>query len=165
MAKREKSGFNFNTSNLTERIVDMVLAGIEVVDTPLVHDAIELARSASEPYLSTTPCAHGFLVSWLLKGRDLLQIRSSWRCLGFARSGTDRPLLRTGTLRSRWGQCSARVFERTWHSGTSHPSRLGRHCAAHDSFHRSTQRTRGRPDAFRNRPRRDRRGSGSDSAR
>ena len=29
----------------------MVLAGIEVVDTPLVHDAIELARSASEPYL------------------------------------------------------------------------------------------------------------------
>ena len=29
----------------------MVLAGIQVVDTPLVHDAIELARSASEPYL------------------------------------------------------------------------------------------------------------------
>ncbi len=31
--------------------MDTVLAGIEVVDTPLVHDAIELARSASEPYL------------------------------------------------------------------------------------------------------------------
>jgi HD domain len=29
----------------------MVLAGIKVVDTPLVHDAIELARSSSEPYL------------------------------------------------------------------------------------------------------------------
>ena len=29
----------------------MVLAGIEVVDTPLVHDAIELVRGASEPYL------------------------------------------------------------------------------------------------------------------
>ncbi|SRR5712692_6428325 len=29
----------------------MVLAGIEVVDTPLVHHAIELARSSSEPYL------------------------------------------------------------------------------------------------------------------
>jgi hypothetical protein len=29
----------------------MVLAGIKVVDTPLVHDAIELARNSSEPYL------------------------------------------------------------------------------------------------------------------
>ena len=29
----------------------MVFAGIKVVDTPLVHDAIELARSSSEPYL------------------------------------------------------------------------------------------------------------------
>src|ERR1700751_4698133 len=29
----------------------MALAGIEVVDTPLVHDAIELARNSSEPYL------------------------------------------------------------------------------------------------------------------
>jgi HD domain len=29
----------------------MVLAGIEVVDTPLVHDATELARNSSEPYL------------------------------------------------------------------------------------------------------------------
>ena len=29
----------------------MVLAGIKVVDTPLVHDAMELARSSSEPYL------------------------------------------------------------------------------------------------------------------
>ena len=29
----------------------MVLAGIEVVETPLVHDAIELARNSSEPYL------------------------------------------------------------------------------------------------------------------
>ena len=29
----------------------MVLAGIEVVDTPMVHDAIELARDSSEPYL------------------------------------------------------------------------------------------------------------------
>ena len=29
----------------------MVLAGIDVVDTPLVHDAIELARNSSEPYL------------------------------------------------------------------------------------------------------------------
>ncbi len=29
----------------------MVLAGIEVVDTPVVQDAIELARSSSKPYL------------------------------------------------------------------------------------------------------------------
>ena len=29
----------------------MILAGIKVVDTPLVHDAMELARSSSEPYL------------------------------------------------------------------------------------------------------------------
>lgn len=29
----------------------MVLAGIKVVDTPLVRDAMELARSSSEPYL------------------------------------------------------------------------------------------------------------------
>jgi HD domain len=29
----------------------MVLAGIKTVDTPLVRDAIELARNASEPYL------------------------------------------------------------------------------------------------------------------
>jgi HD domain len=29
----------------------MVLAGIKVVDTPLVHDAMELARNSSEPYL------------------------------------------------------------------------------------------------------------------
>ena len=29
----------------------MVLVGIKVVDTPLVHDAIELARNSSEPYL------------------------------------------------------------------------------------------------------------------
>lgn len=29
----------------------MVLAGIKVVDTRLVHDAIELARNSSEPYL------------------------------------------------------------------------------------------------------------------
>ena len=29
----------------------MVLAGIKVVDTPLVYDAIELARDSSEPYL------------------------------------------------------------------------------------------------------------------
>jgi hypothetical protein len=32
-------------------MVDMVFAGIKVVDTPMVHDAIELARSSSEPYL------------------------------------------------------------------------------------------------------------------
>jgi HD domain len=31
--------------------MNMVLAGIEVVETPLVHDAIELARNSSEPYL------------------------------------------------------------------------------------------------------------------
>ena len=29
----------------------MILAGIKVVDTPLVYDAIELARDSSEPYL------------------------------------------------------------------------------------------------------------------
>jgi hypothetical protein len=29
----------------------MVLAGIKVIDTRMVHDAIELARSSSEPYL------------------------------------------------------------------------------------------------------------------
>src|SRR6516165_9365673 len=29
----------------------MFLAGSKVVDTPLVHDAIDLARSSSEPYL------------------------------------------------------------------------------------------------------------------
>ena len=29
----------------------MVLAGTKVVDTPLVHDAMELARNSSEPYL------------------------------------------------------------------------------------------------------------------
>src|SRR5580658_8973265 len=29
----------------------MIFAAIRVVDTPLVHDAIELARSSSEPYL------------------------------------------------------------------------------------------------------------------
>jgi hypothetical protein len=29
----------------------MVLAGIKLVDTSLVHDAVELARSSSEPYL------------------------------------------------------------------------------------------------------------------
>jgi hypothetical protein len=29
----------------------MVLAGIKVADTPLVHDAMELARNSSEPYL------------------------------------------------------------------------------------------------------------------
>jgi HD domain len=29
----------------------MVLAGIKVVDSPLVHDAMELARNSSEPYL------------------------------------------------------------------------------------------------------------------
>jgi hypothetical protein len=29
----------------------MVLAGIKVIDTRIVHDAIELARSSSEPYL------------------------------------------------------------------------------------------------------------------
>ena len=29
----------------------MVLAGIKVVDTPLVHEAIELVRNSSEPYL------------------------------------------------------------------------------------------------------------------
>ena len=29
----------------------MILAGISVVDTPLVHDAMELTRSLSEPYL------------------------------------------------------------------------------------------------------------------
>ena len=29
----------------------MVLAGIKVIDAPLVHDAIELARNSSEPYL------------------------------------------------------------------------------------------------------------------
>jgi HD domain len=31
--------------------MEMILARIEVVDTPLVHDAIELARNCSEPYL------------------------------------------------------------------------------------------------------------------
>ena len=29
----------------------MVLAGIKVIDTPLVHEAIELARNSSKPYL------------------------------------------------------------------------------------------------------------------
>jgi len=31
--------------------VKLILAGINVVDTPLVHDAMELTRSLSEPYL------------------------------------------------------------------------------------------------------------------
>ena len=31
--------------------MNMVLAGIKVVDTSLVRDAIDLARSSSEPYL------------------------------------------------------------------------------------------------------------------
>src|SRR5271170_5578161 len=29
----------------------MFLAGIQVIDTPLAHDAIDLARSLSEPYI------------------------------------------------------------------------------------------------------------------
>ena len=29
----------------------MILAGVNVVDTPLVHDAMELTRNLSEPYL------------------------------------------------------------------------------------------------------------------
>jgi hypothetical protein len=34
-----------------EEITNMVLAGIDTVDTPLVRDAIELVRECSEPYL------------------------------------------------------------------------------------------------------------------
>jgi len=39
----------------------MVLAGIKVIDSRMVHDAIELARSSSEPYLFN----HA-MRSWLL---------------------------------------------------------------------------------------------------
>src|SRR6266850_661534 len=35
----------------------MILAGINVVDTPLVHDAMELTRNLSEPYLTTRSIA------------------------------------------------------------------------------------------------------------
>src|SRR5271163_5181102 len=38
-------------NSLMTRILNMVLAGIKVVDSPLVHDAIELARSSSSPFL------------------------------------------------------------------------------------------------------------------
>src|SRR5258705_4566554 len=55
--------------------MEMILARIEVVDTPLVHDAIELASNCSQSHISSTiQCALGFLVSLLRKGRSLLRI-------------------------------------------------------------------------------------------
>ena len=38
-------------NDLTMKEEDMVLAGIKVIDTTLVRDAIDLARSSLEPYL------------------------------------------------------------------------------------------------------------------
>ena len=40
----------------------MLLAGIDVPDSALVHDAIELARSASSPFLFNHVMGRGSLV-------------------------------------------------------------------------------------------------------
>jgi hypothetical protein len=108
----------------------MVLAGIKVVDTPLVRDAIELARNSSEPYFfnhAMRSWSFGVLIAKGTKPApdpELLAVSAVLHDLGL----TDRYSARA--LRGRWSQRGARVSERTWHSGTSDPTGMGRHCAS-----------------------------------
>ena len=49
----------------------MVLAGMKVVDTPLVRDAIELARNSSEPYLFNHVMRSWLFAALIAKGAKL----------------------------------------------------------------------------------------------
>ena len=68
----------------------MVLAGIKVPDTVLVRDAIDLSRSASEPFSSTMRCAPGYSAYCFQKALNVVRMPSCWQtkdCATPRRSG------------------------------------------------------------------------------
>ena len=134
----------------------MVLAGIKVVDTPLVHDAIELVRSSSEPYLFNH-AMRSWLFGVLLAEHaepapdpELLAVSAVLHDLGLTERYSAQERFEVDGANA-----GALLSEGTGHSGTSDPIGVGRYRASYDSFHCSSQRARGCDDAFRNRCGRD----------
>jgi hypothetical protein len=127
----------------------MVLAGIKVPDTVLVRDAIDLSRSASEPFLF-----NHVMRSWLFgvllsesaeraPDAELLSVATILHDLGL----TDRY---TASFRGGWRQCCALVSEGARHLDAADASCLGCHRASYDTIYRSSQRARSGYDPFGN---------------
>jgi len=118
----------------------MVIAGIKVPDTVLVRDAIDLSRSASEPFSSTMRCAPGYSAYCFQKALNVLRMPSLLAVatilhdLGL----TDRY---TAEIVSRWWrQCGALVSEGARHLDAADASCLGCHRASYHAIHRSSQK-------------------------
>lgn len=128
----------------------MVLAGIKVPDTVLVRDAIDLSRSASEPFLfnhAMRSWLFGVLLSESAErapDAELLAVATILHDLGL----TDRY-----TAENRFevdGANAALVSEGARHLDAADASCLGCHRASYHTIHRSSQRARSRYDPFGN---------------
>jgi hypothetical protein len=128
----------------------MVLAGIKVPDTVLVRDAIDLSRSASEPFLfnhAMRSWLFGVLLSETAErapDAELLAVSTILHDLGL----TDR--YGGKSFRGGWRQCGALVSEGARHLDAADASCLGCHRASYHTIHRSSQRARSRYDPFGN---------------
>ena len=90
----------------------MILAGIKVTDTRLVREAMDLARSSSEPYLFNHVMRSWLFSDFAFRRRQTFAgPRAPGRFHCFARSGSDRPVHGRGAVRGRWRQRSPRVSE------------------------------------------------------
>ena len=129
----------------------MVLAGIKVPDTVLVRDAMDLSRSASEPFLFNHTM-RSWLFGVLLSGSaerapadaELLAVATILHDLGL----TDRY-----AAENRFevdGANAARVSEGARHLDAADASCLGCHRASYNTIHRSSQRARSLYDPFGN---------------
>ncbi len=112
----------------------MVLAGVKVVDTSLVRDAIDLARSSSEPYLF-----NHVMRSWLFA--VLLSEET--------KSALDPEVLAVSTILHDLGMTDRYTGAERFEVDSAY--RL-----AYNTLHSSPQGARSRDDAFRNRCRRNR---------
>jgi HD superfamily phosphodiesterase len=129
----------------------MVLAGIKVPDTVLVRDAIDLSRSASEPFLfnhAMRSWLFGVLLSESAErapDAELLAVATILHDLGL----TDRY-----AAENRFevdGANAARSFLKgARHLEAADASCLGCHRASYHTIYRSSQRARSDYDPFRN---------------
>src|SRR5271154_6542047 len=143
----------------------MFLAGIKVPDTVLVRDAIDLSRSASEPFLfnhAMRSWLFGVLLSENAEGApnaELLAVATILHDLGL----TDRY-----TAENRFvvdGANAARAFLEGRGSSTQQMQVcLGCHRASYHTIYRSSQRARSGYDPFGNNGGCSGGGPGSDSA-
>jgi len=127
----------------------MILAGIKVTNTALVRDAIDLARSSSEPYLFNhvmRSWLFGILLSEDVKPSpdpELLAVSTVLHDLGL----TEHYMARSGS-RSTAPMQRAR-YEGARYLNAAAATCLGCDRPSYNPLHRSPQRARSRNDPFR----------------